>query len=99
MRKAHNVVHVSRLKIFYRADNASGPLDVTIDVDGSVEQEVSTILQKKRANGTTYYLTLFDGDPASEAIWMPASDLVTCKDLVQSYEDSTRTSTRKKKRV
>lgn len=90
MLKEHNIVQVSRLTRFYAEDVASGNLDKPIDADGASEQEVSNIIRKKRTNGSAYYLTNFSRDPLSETIWIPASEISNCKDIIRSYEDSTR---------
>ncbi len=94
--RAHNVVHFSKLKPHYRPEHDSGPLNVTIEAMGTVLQEVSNFLAKKREKGHTFYLVLFEGDDESEAEWLLLEELETCADLVKECEASTRTSMSKK---
>ncbi len=92
MRKVHNVFHVSRLKPYINPLHNTGPREVVIDADGTTEREVVAILGKKRENRRVYYLVQFEGDPESEAVWLPATELRNCMDLVRTFEKSTRTS-------
>lgn len=95
MKRAHNVFHVSKLKPYYKRDD-SGTVDVVIDAGGTMEQDVKEILGKKREHRTVHYLAQFEGNPTSEAIWLPKSELKNGINLVREYEKSTRTSTSKK---
>lgn len=99
MKRAHDVVHVSKLKPYHRPDNDTGPLSIVVDADGTTEQEVLAILDKKREKRKLYYLVQFEGDPISDAVWLPRTELKNCMDLVKEYEALTRTSKSKKGRV
>ena len=84
--RMHNVVHVSQLKKYIRPEGQTGLLEVTVDFDGSVEQEVQEILQKKRVSHRTFYLVHFKGEPLSEAVWLPRSELMNCRGLIAEFE-------------
>eukprot|EP00171_Calliarthron_tuberculosum_P004604 IDg4604t1 len=98
MKRAHNIVHSSKLKRYYRPANETGPLDIVIDAHGTVEQEVSAILDKKRINRSIHYLTLFEGDPVTEAVWLPEKELDNCSAIVKEFNSSSRRRTSKGKR-
>lgn len=87
MKKAHNVFHVSKLKKFIGKE-IQGTIDIVIDADGTSEQEVAEILDKKRIGRKLHYLVRFEGDPESEALWLQKSDLKNCMDLVNEFERS-----------
>ena len=50
MKKAHNVFHVAKLKPYVGSRKDDQDIDVMIDGDGTIEQVVSEILDKKRWN-------------------------------------------------
>ena len=95
MRRAHNVFHVSKLKAYHKPSRSDQLLPIVVDADGNEEYEVQAIFGKKRSNRRVFYLVHFHGEPASEAVWLPKSELSHCTDLVQAYEQSLRTSTSK----
>lgn len=87
MKKAHNFVHVSKLKPYQR-EGESDTLDVVIDADGTVEQEVKAILDRRRVNRRYEYLVQFVGQPESEAIYLPRTDVRNCMEFVRDYENT-----------
>lgn len=93
LKRAHNVFHVSKLKK-YQKTKGQNKMEVVIDGDGTVEEEVQEIMDKKRENNAIWYLVRFYGDEESEAIWMPRQDLTNCMDLVGEYERTRTKSTR-----
>ena len=99
MRRAHNVFHVSKLRRYNHDGNGNEPLPIVIDADGTIEQEVSRILQRKKFKRQWQYLVLVAGDPESEAVWIPRSELKNCMDLVRAFDKSTRTSNPKRRRM
>lgn len=88
MKRSHNVFHLSKLKRYHPPVGQDGPTTVVIDADGTTEQVVIGILDKKRERRRVYYLVQFEGQPTSEAIWMHKSELKNCWDLVRQYEAS-----------
>ena len=48
MKRAHNLFHVSKLKLYKEPLGRKGPFSVVIDADATMEQEVKAILKKKR---------------------------------------------------
>ena len=96
MKRAHNVFHVSKLRHYKQPLGRKGSLSVVIDADGTVEQEVHAILDKKRDNRRIYYLVQFIDYHVSEAVWMTKAELKNCKELVNEYETLTRTSNLRK---
>jgi len=99
MKKAHNVFHVSKLKLYKQRKQDAGLMDVVVDADGNEEQAVAEILQKKHENRRVKYLVRFEGEDASEATWHLKSALSNCMDLVRAFERSTGTSNSKEGRV
>ena len=97
MKKAHNVFHISKLKPYVKADDESGPLPIVIDASGTIEHKVHAILSKKKHNRKIHYLVHFEGEPKTEAVWLPQSELPHCKELIKEYEKTTRTSKSKKR--
>ena len=97
MKRAHNVFHVSKLKQYQPRGDDTGRMEVVIDAEGNVEDVVAEILDKKRQDRKTWYLVRFYGDPKSEAIWKPRSDLSNCMDIVNDFEKSLKTSPRASK--
>lgn len=57
MRRAHDVFHISKLKVFY--SDQEGPLDILINNEGGIEQEVLALLGKKKFTMKIYYLVQF----------------------------------------
>ncbi len=77
MPRAHNVFHISKLKKYYHPENESGPLSITVDADGTVEQEVKAILGKKRINRTVHYLFNLKMSLRVKQLWMCQFGLTT----------------------
>ena len=96
MRRAHNVLHVSKLKKYHSKKASHELLPIAIDADGTEEYEVRKILDKRKHNRRVYYLVQFEGEPVQEAVWLPKSELSNCRELLQEYEHSMRTSSPKK---
>lgn len=94
MKKAHNVFHVSKLKPYRRRSAEEGLMDIVVDADGTEEQVVAEILDKKRDKRRVKYLVRFEGEPASEASWHLKADLKNCMDLVRNFERSKDASSR-----
>lgn len=61
LKRAQNVFHVSKLKGYRRPPGTDGILSVSIDPDGTGEQEVRAILNRKRERRRVYYLVQFVG--------------------------------------
>ena len=93
MKKAHNVFHVSKWKPYKRPCEDQGPISVVIGADGTVEQEVQSIIGKKRVNRRLHYLVLFEGDP--ESFRLPRSALSNCMHLIKKHEAMMRASSSK----
>lgn len=95
MKKAHSVFHVSKLKRFVRHKEDSSSLSVIIDTEGTIEEEVINILDKRRQKRKLYYLVQFEGGSPEEAIWMPKSELKNCQELISKFDRSPRSLTSK----
>lgn len=88
MKRAHNVIHVSELKPSVQRENEEATIDVVIDADATVEQAVQTILSRRRANRRYEYLVQFIGQPTSETIYLPRTELPNCMELVRDFDKS-----------
>ncbi|CDF35428.1 unnamed protein product [Chondrus crispus] len=93
LKRAHNVFHVSKLKK-YQQQEGQNNMEVIIDGDGTVQEEVQEIMDKKKEDNAIWYLVRFYGDEESEAIWMPKQDLRNYMDLVNEYERARKKLTR-----
>lgn len=91
-KRAHNVFHVSKLKLYKDLPGRKGPWSVVIDADANVEQEVRAILKKKREKGKIYYIVHFMNAPESKAIWLPKTRIRNCSKYIDEFENSTRKS-------
>ena len=63
-------------------------MDVVIDADGTVEQEVRGILDRRRVNRRYEYLIEFVGQPKSDVINLPRSELRKCMELFREFDTS-----------
>ena len=97
MKRAHNVFHVSKLKKYNGDKDVSDLIPITVDADGTQEFEVKAIVGKKKQNRRIFFLVQFEGKPREEAIWLPKTELQNCKELVEEYERSMRTSNSKRR--
>lgn len=88
MKWVNGVFHVTKLKKYFRAEIFNTNLSVVIDAEGSVEQEVKKILDKKLSRRKIYYLVQFKHDTKEDAIWMAKSELIKCKALICAYDES-----------
>lgn len=96
MKKVHNVFLVSRLKRFHRLEGEKGSFSVVIDTEGNIEQEVITILNKKKENRRVFYLVQFEGDSVEDTVWIKKTDLDNCKGCIRKFENSLRTTSSKR---
>lgn len=94
MARAHNVVHVSRLKPFVQ-DDSQTDVNVIVDPDGTVEQAIETIMDHTGSRRNREYLVKFAGDTDSEAVWMTKKDLKNARDLVKAYEQKIKGTVRR----
>lgn len=78
LRRSYDVVHVLRLKP-YRKPVDEKTMKVVVDLDGTEEQEVFSILDKQRHKLRIYYLEQFLGESADEAMWMHKTELKNCR--------------------
>ena len=99
MKRSHNVFHVSKLKKYVKEGKAKGPMSVVVDPEGTTEQVVTAILDKKRSGRQVFYLTLFDNDPKSEAVWLSKSELKNCMELVNEFNKSQDPNVRQGRRT
>ena len=56
MKRAHNAIHMSKLKEYQRNKGEQRPVQIIIDVDGTKELEVESILDTKKHNRRIYSL-------------------------------------------
>jgi len=87
LRNSNDVVPGNVCKLYRQVLSGDGPLDITVDANGTVEQEVSEILEKKvDRNRRVWYKVLFAYDPPHEAQWHPVQDLRNCMELIRKFE-------------
>lgn len=92
MRRSHNVFHESNLTRYNTRENPHECTSAVIAPDGTTEQVVKAILDKKKRKRKVYYLVQFDKQSTSEAIWMHKSELKNCSDLAKEFEMSHKRS-------
>lgn len=90
MKKAYNVFHVSKRRPYHPSNTSAGPVQVVIDTSGAVEDAVRAILDKKKVRRRVYYITQFEGEPTSEAIWLQKSQLSNYRELIAEFENVRR---------
>ena len=86
--KIHNVFHVNLLKP-YRSDGRCQPPPPVVQLDGSLEFEVETILShrtvKRGKSNRLSFLVKWLGFGHEHNTWEPESNLVNCPDILQAY--------------
>lgn len=85
--KSAKRLNVSKMKP-YVSREGEDPMDVVIDADGTVEQEVRGILDRRRVNRRYEYLIEFVGQPKSDVINLPRSELRKCMELFREFDTS-----------
>lgn len=96
MKKAHNVFHVSQLRKFNRREGDHKSLSIVIDAQGTVEQEVTAVLDTRKNNRRRQYLVQFEGESVEEGTWMNKNELPNCKELIKRFENLSRATSPKR---
>lgn len=93
MAKAHNVVHVSRLKP-HLLDELEANNEVIIDLM-EMQSKWWKIRRPHRSQRNREYLVQHTGDTKEKALQMMMKDLQSAKDIVKKYEESIKGTVRR----
>ena len=100
--RIHPVVHVSKLKRYYRSEEferEERPPSPVV-VDGEEEFEVEAVLRHKGSGARRLYQVLWKGYPVTEAGWEPESHLRNAPQILGEYLRcvAAKTSVRRRQR-
>lgn len=86
--KIHPVFHVSRLSPYHAPNHPVTPPTPDL-IDGYLEYEVDSILDKRIYRRQTQYLVKWKNLPLDEATWEPTHHLTNAQDLITDFENGT----------